>query len=460
MLPHIDGYKNLVARHGIEGALEILTPLNDIVANKCRFGETYETPAHRFNVQNFLSTNDAYFAYRKGFWVFQPQGHAHLDARQNFDLRFRLRKFSNPHLIKFRFGGSAIFPNRVALLIGKNGTGKSRALRSILLALYRRSDASTPSVSLTPRPEVSRVLAFSSIGGEGALPTKVNGRSGITYRYFSIMPHLRMESKTRELLMGIIDIFNSEVLADGQNRAAILIEACSSVFNISDIGFKIIGSSGPAKLFVTVGDLLRHPEQERLALLRDVDFKNPAAIVRNGVPHALSSGEAAFLVFAVHAITHLDSSSIVLIDEPENHLHPNLISMFMILLERLLDLTRSICIVATHSPFLVRELQKTQVHIMQSTGRDSNIHSDDDDHEQERPVINISNPRLQTLGANVGSISSYIFGDGTSDKLYQKILSTHHVAGRSDKDIIAFISKYMDELSPEAMTYMRNKAGK
>lgn len=201
MLPDIDAYKRLVVKHGIKGALGILGLLNDVVANKAISGEMHETTTRGFTVQQFLSTNNAYFAYRKGYWVFQQPGHSHLDASQNFDLEFKLEKFSNPHLIQFRFGGSDIFPNRVAVLIGKNGTGKSRALRSILLALHRRSEVRTPSVALIPRPEVNRVLAFSTISGDSALPQRINDRSGIAYRYFSIMPNLRIEKKTRELLL-------------------------------------------------------------------------------------------------------------------------------------------------------------------------------------------------------------------------------------------------------------------
>jgi predicted ATPase len=461
MLPDIDSYRKIVDDNGVEAALEILTSVNDIVANKFLSGEIRDEFVPDFDIRDFLSSNSAYFAYRKAFAVFQPNSLNTLDASGSFDLQFKLQKFRNSHRINFRFGGSELFSNRIALLIGKNGVGKSRALRSLLMALHQKKDERTQTATLTPRPEVSRILAFSTATSEGALPQRLNGRSGIAYRYFSLMPNLRLESKSRELLMGIIDILNARNMTNGQSRSSLLASACEELFNINDIAFRVGGASAKRNIEnITIGELLNYAEQDRISLLRDVDFKARVSIVRDGTLRSLSSGEATFLLFTVHAIAHLDSSSMVLIDEPENHMHPNLISTFMIVLEKLLDMTKSIAIIATHSPFLVRELQRTQVHILQSSASRMQLFDDESSEQTEKPFITVANPRLQTLGSSVDSISNYVFGDGNSDKLYQRILSTSHFRGKKNKDLITLLSKYKDELSPEALTFVRNKVAK
>jgi energy-coupling factor transporter ATP-binding protein EcfA2 len=456
MLPDIDSYRRIVEKNGKEEAIKILTSMNDIVAFKYILGGT----TYLTEVDNFLKTNNSYFAYRRAHTVFEDHS-ADLDASSNFNLQFKLQKFSNSHKIAFQFGNSDLFSNRIALLIGKNGVGKSRALRSLLSALYRSIEgSSTPTAFLTPRPEISRVLAFSTSTGESVLPLKLNARSGLSYRYFSLLPNLRLEAKNRELIMGMLDIFNATTTIAGEDRSKLLMESCDELFKFSSVAIKLKPESRDSKNIVTVGELLDSSVKERLDLLSKIDFKSRISISRDGALRGLSSGEATFLLFAVHAIANLDASSIVLIDEPENHMHPNLISMFMILLEKLLDLTKSIAIVATHSPFLVRELQSSQVHILQAVAPEIDNESAELNLDQPKARIRISTPRLQTLGASVDSISNYVFGDGTSNKLYQRILSSSSFRGKHGKEALDFLSKYISELSPEAMAFVRSKVMK
>src|SRR5690606_3301787 len=78
----------------------------------------------------------------------------------------------------------------------------------------------------------------------------------------------------------------------------------------------------------------------------------------------VSSGERVFLRFSVHFLSYASKGALVLIDEPETHLHPNLVSSFAVLLYRVLKQTKSVAIVATHSPFFVREVPSHCVHIL------------------------------------------------------------------------------------------------
>jgi len=100
----------------------------------------------------------------------------------------------------------------------------------------------------------------------------------------------------------------------------------------------------------------------------------------------LSSGERTFLSFGLRGAARLITGSMLIMDEPETHLHPNLVAGFMRILAKLLTETKSIAIIATHSPFVVRELPGRCVHIV--------------DFDEDR-VPSIGSAFLRTLGASI-----------------------------------------------------------
>jgi len=65
----------------------------------------------------------------------------------------------------------------------------------------------------------------------------------------------------------------------------------------------------------------------------------------------LSSGHAIVLL-TITRLVELDERSLVLIDEPEVHLHPPLLSAFVRALSDLLIELNGVAIVATHSPVM------------------------------------------------------------------------------------------------------------
>jgi energy-coupling factor transporter ATP-binding protein EcfA2 len=110
----------------------------------------------------------------------------------------------------------------------------------------------------------------------------------------------------------------------------------------------------------------------------------------------LSSGQLTFIRFAANACLHIENGTMVLIDEPETHLHPNYVSDFIRLLDTLLAQTGSFAILATHSAYFVREVTRSQVIVLRQVA--------------DNRVETVS-PRLKTLGADIGEISHFVFED-------------------------------------------------
>ena len=110
----------------------------------------------------------------------------------------------------------------------------------------------------------------------------------------------------------------------------------------------------------------------------------------------MSSGQTVFVNLVINLLSRIKKNSLVIIDEPENALHPNLEIDFMQLLKEILEEFDSFAIIATHSAIVTREIPKSFVHVIKIN-------------EENNPVI--TPPTINTFGANIGTIINYVFDD-------------------------------------------------
>jgi ABC-type multidrug transport system ATPase subunit len=158
--------------------------------------------------------------------------------------------------------------------------------------------------------------------------------------------------------------------------------------------------------FVALEELSVNGDERALNIYASIDSRKDPVRVIDGVGYPLSSGEISFLRFAAQASLYVENGSLLLLDEPETHLHPGFISKFVDLLDRLLELTGSAAVIATHSVYFVREVFPEQVSVLRvnSEGR------------VETPVT-----ALQTFGADVGAISYFVFNEDKPSNLALKV---------------------------------------
>ena len=111
-----------------------------------------------------------------------------------------------------------------------------------------------------------------------------------------------------------------------------------------------------------------------------------------------STGHKYFLHSYASVLAYIDNNCLLLFDEPENHLHPPLLSFMMTEFRKLLSEYRSVMFVATHSPVILQETFSSNVFIVRNDGDKSNV----------------SHPRIETYGASISAITSEVF-DLTTD---------------------------------------------
>lgn len=278
-------------------------------------------------------------------------------------------------------------------LIGPNGIGKTRAL--IEIANQVRSES--PIASWPARTVVyshDRTVFRGRLPHEDIFsfaPTKANWKklTNVLANFAAAnSPYARPFEVLERLLSDVLPLSNVYLPLKDIEDQSIYRKAISRNGN-PYVSFQDCMESGGVRA------VLFRTDRAPLLRNRDGSFSIP------------SSGEMSLFLFLASILIECNQGSLILIDEPENHLHPQFISMLMRKLNGVLIDTDSRAIVVTHSPFVIRELDKRAVTVMQ---HDSN------------GEIALYTPTLQTHGGNVSMISYYVFGDEFIKKGYEELI--------------------------------------
>lgn len=436
MLPELQAYRELVSRFGPEETGKILRELRDIVLAEDRhIGGTWIRTAKDSDVFNlgFLRRADSYFAWKNAASILQGEDMERTGLlSETLRIKFQMIGRPNPHDIDFRFSlREPVLPKRFAVVIGKNGVGKSQTLGRIARAALRDTGELTDGNN--GRPELTRILAFYPTAGSASV-FPVQRRGGrIWYRRFALTHagNVRGRQTTSDVIVNLARV--NERIA-GTERMEIFLTALRAIDGYDDIALMHRGGiPGHFRLF----DVWEGNTDAQLDRLASVDVRQEPVRVVGDRAFPLSSGELAFVRFAALASQFIENSSLLLFDEPETHLHPNFISQFVALLDNLLEQTGSAAIIATHSSYFVRETFQDQVRVLRS-GQDG--------------TIEVIEPRLRTFGADVGSISQFVFGEGEPSQLARQVETRIAESGQPWESIFA---QYRDELSLDLLSGIR-----
>lgn len=150
----------------------------------------------------------------------------------------------------------------------------------------------------------------------------------------------------------------------------------------------------------------------------------------------MSSGHAAVLLITTQLVAKVEEKTLVLLDEPESHLHPPLLSAFIRALSDLLDSRNGIAIIATHSPVVLQEIPKSCVWKIERTGKKTDAFR-----------LNI-----ETFGENVGLLTKEVFGLEVMKSGFYKLLDKLVNEGENYETII---NKFENKLGTEARILLK-----
>ncbi|MCX5075458.1 ATP-binding protein [Streptomyces sp. NBC_00513] len=153
--------------------------------------------------------------------------------------------------------------------------------------------------------------------------------------------------------------------------------------------------------------------------------------------NSLSSGHKVVLLTMTRLVENVGERTLVLIDEPETHLHPPMLAAFVRALSDLLTDRNGLAIVATHSPVVLQEVPSDCVWKLLRHGDQFTAHR----------------PTIETFGENVGVLTHEVFGLEVTDTGFHRDLSRTVNDGLSYQEIL---ERFRGRLGGEARIIARS----
>ena len=319
-------------------------------------------------------------------------------------LRTQLASESEPLTVDFDFRRRGRLPNKVNVLIGYNGTGKTRLLSNLAIVASgygydNKEDLLRDSAGRfigTPPPFKSVVVVSYSAFDTFVIPgrddiekARLRDEGGIFgYVYCGLRERAEISADDAEIYRRPPEIYRLKTPDEIQA------EFVSALHRVRD-------AERLEPLLDCLRPLLRDASFQRIGLIQlyqDPDERTLARLFAS-----LSSGHKIVLKIIADLTAHLDETepTLVLVDEPETHLHPPLLAALLKSIRACLDRFDAYAIIATHSPVVLQETPARYVRVLRRMGDRSRI----------------SPPSIETFGENIGVITQEVFNldDGSTD---------------------------------------------
>lgn len=363
-------------------------------------------------------------------------------ALTNFAFRFTfpqdLRTTDAPPQLSFQVTPASNPPTNVHVVIGRNGVGKTRCfdyLSRAFLGLPARDGGSVGDIGpLTPLGTISPfagkghgfaglvTVSFSPFDEYGPLVSSTS-RLDVRYAYIGLI---------RESAEQI-----SPAGDDDDELATLTIKGRPELARDFLKGIAACRGAARRRRWLRAVELL-----EADPLFLDANAKAIIDDIAEGWEgrtrkwfRRLSSGHSVILLTITRLVELVEEKSLVLIDEPEGHLHPPLLSAFMRSLSELLIDRNGVAIVATHSPVVLQEVPRSCAWVLNRTGL----------------AARADRPELETFGENVGVLTREVFGLEVVQTGFHRLIREAVQQGGYEQ----VITQFGDRLGGEARSLAR-----
>lgn len=416
----VDYYKNL-NKLGPTIRDEILEGLNDIAYDLDLFEKVREYKITRKSLlrdYKVFTVKDQFHRVAKGGVPLTP-----------YSFRYR-HGYSDRDSVEFEFKvvPDSMPPTNIHALIGSNGVGKTTIINDMIYSLQKESTFFDANSYFFDNETYDSANLFANT-------------IFISFSAFDNTPHyLDVIDEDMSPLYSYIGLKDSENIRDNEFNSVEKNVTKTPEKLIDDFikSIKVIKDTNDKRKF--------HKWDESIAMLEgDAIFKSFGLREINlsriddlkEVFNCLSSGHKIILLTITKLIEKVDEKSLVILDEPESHLHPPLLSAFIRALSDILISQNGVAIIATHSPVILQELPRSCVSIIK---RNNNS-------------CTVLRPEIETFGENVGTLTREVFGLEVTYSGFHKILEDLVDKGKGYDEIIELFN---GELGIEARTILRS----
>ncbi|HMJ78848.1 MAG TPA: AAA family ATPase [Iamia sp.] len=281
--------------------------------------------------------------------------------------------------------GHSPLPRRVGAVIGYNGAGKTRLLANLALV-------ASANVDRRPALEAGELLGEQPIFGSVI---------AVSYSAFDNFPVPAPDDGVGAPSAGYWYLGLRQFDSDGTYSGAIkssetmLAELEGALDRVATLARRQLLDSVLATIY-------SEPSFATTAGVT-LDFSSPGWTARY---EQLSTGHKIVHNILVNLTARLERSSLVLIDEPESHLHPPLVAALLRAVGTILEEQNSFALVATHSPVVLQEIPGENVRVIRRLS--------------EQTVV--VPPEIETFGENLSFLTRYVFNLDNSQTDFLGIL--------------------------------------
>ncbi len=409
-----DEYYEIIKQLGDSTRKKILTGLNDVAYNLDLFESIKSLDITRTSILRSVSATTVRGQYHRialggvrltkyDFSYFSPKN----NKVSPYELSFKVIPESNP-------------PSNIHVIIGRNGVGKTYLLRNMIKSLITDEDKYGHfEVDTWDDASFANIVCVAFSAFDKFPASKKTGKIpylfvGLEQDYEKNISRNEIYNKSRidklkdQFKKSLTNCLASQSKRDRWIKAIAILEA-DPIFQESDI--RSI-------------DIVSEPELER--------SENADRIFNK-----LSSGHKIILLTITQLVEKVEESTLVLLDEPETHLHPPLLSAFIRALSDLLIDRNGVALITTHSPVVLQEAPRNCVWKLWRSD----------------VIMNAQRLEVETFGGNVGSLINEVFGLEVTYSGFHRILSEAVQKYNGNYDII--VRKFNNKLGDEARAILK-----
>lgn len=330
------------------------------------------------------------------------------------DYEFQFLREGNELVLDFKVDPNSMPPSNVHAIIGSNGVGKTTILKQMVETLLNEKSNNKFINMIDEKEEIFAnviFISFSAFDSGGFYKDQKNKDGQKFYSYIG----LKEGAEDGRVLSKDLDIMAKE-FGDSLNS---IINNKNTLFQRWKETINVLETDITLRHF-NLAEIDKYTEKEQIELFLH-----------------LSSGHKLIILTITRLIEQVSEKTLVLIDEPESHLHPPLLSAFMNALSKILIQQNGVCILATHSPVVMQELNRECVSVIRRG------------HEK----MSVTRPTIDTYGENVGTLTREVFNLEVTNTGFYLILKESVKRGESYEEIL---DDFEDALGLEARTILRS----
>lgn len=332
-------------------------------------------------------------------------------------------------------------PSNIHVLIGKNGIGKTTILKNMIKVLENSpSDNQIGEIDTLWAESFSNIVNISfSAFDMPILREDLPDTIPIKYTYVGLIKSVNSKKSIKSIEQLTQDFFEKYYsIVNGVNKtlwnnAIEILESdyTFQAFNINNWCQKNLDEIAQLKL--------TYPQsigENAVSYRQRIDKQYfESKITHYFTP--LSSGHKNILLILATLINLVEEKTLVIMDEPEEHLHPPLVSALIRALSNLLTYRNGVAIIATHSPVIVQEVPKRCVWILNRIGN----------------LLKLERPEFETFGENLGELTSVIFGYEVLNSGFHKMLAD---AASKHSNYDSALEQFHNQLGKEAKAILKS----